>query len=199
MDQPTIGNAVPKRGNRFWQWIAGSLLSAFGWVVEAEVPNESKIVLIGAPHTSNWDFLVAMGAIFSLDINMFWMGKHTMFRWPFKGIIKWLGGLPIDRSASSGVVDQMIEAFNERDELVIGLAPEGTRKGVAKWKTGFYHIAHGAKVPIVMVQFDYGRKAVVVGPTLIPSGDIRADMAKIRSVFSSVEGKYRQPTGEEME
>ena len=197
MSLPVIGDAVPKRGNRLSRLIARSALFAFGWKVEAEVPNEPKIVLIGAPHTSNWDFLLTMGAVFSLGIRMFWMGKHTMFRRPFNGVVDWLGGIPINRAASSGVVDQTIAAFNRRDKLIIGLAPEGTRKGIAKWKSGFYHIALGAKVPIVMVQFDYGRKVVVVGPTVWPSGEIKADMARIRAIFAPVKGKFPRPTEEE--
>ena len=190
MDVPTLGDALPKRGNRLSQWTAQSIMSLFGWRIEAEVPNLSKLVLVGAPHTSNWDFILTMTTLFSLNVKIFWMGKESLFSWPFKGVMEWLGGVPIDRAnQSGGIVDQTIAAFNSRDQFVIAIMPEATRSMVREWKTGFYHIAQGADVPMVMVRFDYGRKVMGLGPTIEPSGDITADMAIIRSYFSEIEGK----------
>ncbi len=190
MDVPALGDALPRRGNRFSQWIAQSLMSAFGWRIEADIPNQSKIVLVGAPHTSNWDFILTMTTLFSLGIKISWMGKKSLFNWPFKGAMEWLGGVPIDRASKGvGVVDQTIEAFNNRDKFVIAIMPEATRSLVRKWKTGFYHIAQGADVPILLVRFDYGRKVMGLGPTIEPSGDVTADMAEIQSHFSGIDGK----------
>ena len=162
-------------------------MSMSGWRIEVDLPNLPKFVLIGAPHTSNWDFIIAMATLFALGIKISWMGKHTIFRWPFIGILEWLGGVPIDRTVQSGgSVNQIIEAFNNHDKFVIGILPEGTRAKVSKWKSGFYHIARGAKVPIVLVRFDYDQKVMGVGPTIELSGDITADMIYIRTFFAGL-------------
>jgi 1-acyl-sn-glycerol-3-phosphate acyltransferase len=165
-------------------------MSLFGWRIEADIPNLPKFVLVGAPHTSNWDFILTMATQFALSVQISWMAKRSLFRWPFKGIMEWLGGVPIDRAAQGGgIVDQTVEVFNNRDKFVIAIMPEATRSKAHQWKTGFYHIAEGAKVPMVMVRFDYGRKVMGVGPTLEPSGDMTADIAQIQSIYSGIEGK----------
>jgi len=190
MEVPALGNAIPRRGNRFSQWLAQSLMSIFGWRIEADIPNRSKFVLVGAPHTSNWDFVMTMTTLFSLGVKISWMGKKSLFGWPFKGIMEWLGGVPIDRAGQGGgIVEQTVDAFNSRDKFVIAIMPEATRAKAHQWKTGFYHIAQGANVPVVMVRFDYGRKVMGVGPTVEPSGDETADMTQIQSLFSGIEGK----------
>lgn len=193
MNSPKLGDAPPKRGNRFSRFLAQSLMSMGGWHVEAHIPDLPKMVLVGAPHTSNWDFVLAMLAVFAIGLQISWMGKHTLFRRPFAGIFKWLGGVPVDRSIRSGIVDQTIQAFHNHDKFVIGLTPAGTRTKVAKWRTGFYHIAQGANVPLVMVRFDYGRKVIGFGPTVVPTGDISKDLPEIQSIFATVKGKHSQP------
>jgi 1-acyl-sn-glycerol-3-phosphate acyltransferase len=167
------------------------MLSVAGWHIEFEdVPNVPKIILVGAPHTSNWDFVLTLTTFFALSVKISWMAKHTFFRWPFKGLLAWLGGVPVDRTnRDDGIVNQTIEAFNSRDKFVIAIMPEGTRSRVRRWKTGFYHIAQGAKVPMVLVRFDYGRKVMGIGPTIEPSGDIEADMAHIKSIFATIKGR----------
>lgn len=190
MDIPTIGDAVPRRGNRYSQWIAQSLMSLFGWRIEADIPNLPKFVLVGAPHTSNWDFMLTIGTLFALSVKISWMGKASLFRWPIKGIMEWLGGVPIDRGTRrDGIVNQTIAAFDSRDKFVIAIMPEGTRDKAHKWKTGFYHIAKGAKVPIVLVRFDYGRKVMGLGPTFETSGNQEADIAQIQAPFADIKGK----------
>jgi len=190
MDLPVMGDALPKRGNRFSRGIAQFLMTLFGWRIAADIPNLPKFVLVGAPHTSNWDFILTMGTLFALNVKIFWLGKRSLFRWPYGGIMEWLGGVPVDRaSQGAGVVDQTIEAFNSHDKFVIAVMPEATRSKVQEWKTGFYHIAQGADVPIVLVRFDYGRKVMGVGPTIEPTGDLTADMAEIQSHYVGVEGK----------
>ncbi len=190
MDVPIVGNALPRRGNRLSRLIARSLMTIFGWRIEVDAPNLPKLVLVGAPHTSNWDFVLTLTTFFALSVRISWMAKHTFFRWPFKGFLKWLGGVPIDRTIQDdGVVNQTIRAFDSHDKFVIAVMPEGTRSKTRRWKTGFYHIARGAKVPIVLVRFDYGRKVMGIGPTIEPSGDIAADMAHIQSIFATIEGR----------
>lgn len=191
MNVPALGDSIPKRGNRFSQYIARSLMSLFGWRIEADIPNIPKFVIVGAPHTSNYDFLLTVATFFSLSIKISWMGKRSLFRWPMKGLMTWLGGVPVDRRSERGsVVEQTVEAFNSRDKFIIAVMPEGTRSKVHEWKTGFYHIAKGAKVPIVAVRFDYGRKVMGVGPTFEPSGDSEADIAQIQSIYSDIKGKH---------
>lgn len=190
MDIPPLGNAIPRRGNRFSQLVARSLMSMAGWQIEIDVPNIPKFILVGAPHTSNWDFVLTMTTLFALNIKLFWMAKHSLFRWPFKGLLEWLGGVPIDRTTRKGqVVEQTIEEFNGRSQFTIAIMPEGTRSKVRQWKTGFYHIAQGANVPIVPVRFDYGRKVMGIGPAIEPSGDLTADLAHIQSIFAGIQGK----------
>jgi len=189
MDTPIIGDALPRRGNRYSQWVAQSLLAFFGWRIEYDAPNLPKLLLIGAPHTSNWDFVLTLVTFFALSVRISWMAKHTFFRWPFKGILAWLGGIPVNRNSKHGVVDQTVQAFDTRDKFILALTPEGTRTKVNKWKTGFYHMAQGARVPIVLVRFDYGRKVLGVGPTIEPSGDLTADMTQIQAVFAPIKGK----------
>jgi len=190
MDVPIIGDALPRRGNRFSRLIAQSLMTLFGWRIEVDAPNVPKIVLVGAPHTSNWDFVLTLTTFFALSVRISWMAKHTFFRWPFSGLLKWLGGVPIDRTIQDdGIVKQTIQAFDNHEKFVIAVMPEGTRSKARRWKTGFYHIAQGAKVPIVLVRFDYGRKVMGIGPAIEPSGDIAAEMAHIQSIFAAIEGK----------
>ena len=191
MDEPIIGDAVPRRGNRLSRLIARSLMTLFGWRIEADIPDLSKAVLVGAPHTSNWDFILTLGTQFALGVKISWMIKHTVFRWPVKGFLKWLGGVPIDRAnGSDGIVNQIIEEFDRREKFIIAIMPEGTRSKTGRWKTGFYHIAQGAAVPLVMVRFDYGRKVMGIEPTLDLSGDMEADIAHIQSLFAGVDGRH---------
>jgi 1-acyl-sn-glycerol-3-phosphate acyltransferase len=186
---PRLGPSVPKRGNLFSRSVARSLWSLTGWHIGGEVPDISKAVLIVAPHTSNWDFLIGVLAMFVLGIRVSFLGKHTLFRWPLGPIMRWLGGLPVDRRSSSGVVQQIVDTFDHRDSLFLTLTPEGTRGAVQQWKTGFYHMARQAKVPILPVSFDYGRRRITFGELVSPSGDLESDLPAIRRLFERVNGK----------
>jgi 1-acyl-sn-glycerol-3-phosphate acyltransferase len=165
-------------------------LKIIGWRKVGNLPDIPQYVIIVAPHTSNWDFPIGLAFAFALKIRGYWLGKDSLFRWPFRGFFRWLGGIPIDRSRSSDVVAQMVQVFKERAKLTMVVAPEGTRKKVTYWKSGFYHIARGANVPIVLAFLDYLRKAGGIGPVLNLSGDIEADMESIRAFYSTVKGKY---------
>lgn len=153
------------------------------------MPDLPKFVLIVAPHTSNWDFFVGVGALFALGLRVSFLGKDSLFRGPAGPILRWLGVMPIDRSVSRDRVTEMVDTFREHDRLIFGVTPEGTRKRVTEWKTGFYHVASGAGVPIVPVAFDWARKAVIIGPPFYPTGDATREIATIRGFFSGVTAK----------
>jgi len=185
-DPPTapLGEAIPRRGGWVSRGIGRGVLALMGWRVTGAFPNEPKMVMIGAPHTSNWDFVGALAAAFSLRLGFSWVGKHLLFRWPFGWFFRWLGGIPVDRRASHGFVQQMVAEFDRRPRFLLAIAPEGTRKAVERWKTGFYHIAAGAGVPILLVTFDNARKAIHVGPAVAPSGNLDADMERILALYA---------------
>src|SRR5512144_310512 len=177
-------------------WLANMLLKLFGWRAEGSLDDVPRCVLVVAPHTSNWDFPVMLALAAALRIKATWMGKHTLFRPPFGWLMRWLGGLPINRSARHNVVEQAIESFRQRDRLVLAILPEGTRKRTPYWKSGFYHIAVGAKVPIALGYADYRRKVGGIGRVIVPSGDVDADMALIREFYSGMTGKRPDQFGE---
>lgn len=157
-----------------------------GWRVTGAFPDLSKFVVIVAPHTSNWDFVVGLLAYLAIEIDASWLGKHSIFRWPFGPMLRRFGGIPVDRASPHNVVEQSIAEFNRRDRLVLALAPEGTRRRVPSWRSGFYHIALGARVPIVTAALDFGNREFAVGPTYQPTGDYAADLALLASRFSVI-------------
>jgi 1-acyl-sn-glycerol-3-phosphate acyltransferase len=158
--------------------------------ITGDIPDLSKFVIIGAPHTSNWDFVLGMGMLFALRLRVSWIGKHTLFKPPFGPLMRWMGGIPIDRNAAGDLVEQVAAAFDGEDKLVIGIAPEGTRRRVDRWKTGFYRIAAGAGVPIVIGMIDFGRRELRVDSVFQPTGDMESDLDVIRSRYRGVSGKY---------
>lgn len=159
-----------------------------GWRVDGKLPDLPKYILIGAPHTSNWDFVLFLGIIFTLRANVHFMGKAELFRWPIGWFFRYCGGVPVDRKKSTGLVDQMVKACNEADKFILTIAPEGTRHHVVEWKRGFYHIAKGAGIPIVMAQVDGKHKQVRIGQVFQPTDDIEADMKSIQGYFAGVAG-----------
>ncbi len=161
-----------------------------GWKLQGKLPKVPKFVLIGVPHTSNWDFPLALAIAFVYRIDMHWMGKDSLFTSWRGPIMRWLGGIPINRSSSSNVVAQTIEAFNTSEHLVVAIPPEGTRAKVDKWKTGFYYIALGANVPIALAFLDYKRKVGGFLSTYHPTGDVEKDIAEIRACYYGISGKY---------
>jgi len=170
--------------------VAWLILRLTGWRTSGSPPDLPKYVIIGAPHTSNWDFVLCIVFAFAFRRKIFWMGKHSLFRFPFSPLFRWMGGIPIDRTKPHGVVAQTIEKFNSTDRLIIVLAPEGARKRVTKWKTGFYHVAHGAGIPISVAFLDYKRRLCGFGPLLTPTGDIDADMRRITAFYATITGRH---------
>lgn len=165
-------------------------LKAAGWSVVGPPPDIPKYVIIAAPHTSNWDLPLTLFTAFILNRKIYWMGKDTIFRKPFKQLFIWLGGIPIDRSKSNNMVSQSIEQFNINSCFILAIPPSGTRKKVSYWKKGFYYIAKGANVPIVLGFLDYRLKKAGLGPTIYPTGNIDRDMKKIRLFYQTITGKY---------
>ncbi len=171
------------------QRIARGLLRLLGWTLVSEAPDLPKYVVIGAPHTSNWDFPIGMLGFIGLGIKRNLMIKHTLFRPPLGWFMRALGNIPIDRSQRHNFVDQVVAAYKEADELVVALTPEGTRSYTPYWKTGFYYIALGAGVPIALGFADYATRRAGLGPTVYPTGDIEADMAVIAEFYADKTGK----------
>ncbi len=165
-------------------------LKIFGWRLEGSPPDIPKYVIIAAPHTTNWELPMALMAAFAFRVNIYFMGKDSLFRRPFGRLFRWLGGIPVARSKSTGLVAQTVRAFDENERLVIVMAPEGTRSKTGHWRSGFYHIADGAGVPIVLAYLDYGRKVAGIGPVITPTGDVEADMRKIRVFYAHITGKH---------
>ncbi len=186
MNQVSIGDLVPKRGNRLTRGFGSAVLRLLGWRVVGEIPNRRKLLAVAAPHTTAMDFVVGMLTILALGIKVNWLGIDWVVRYP---LMRRLGGTAVDPTRTQGLVAEYIRKFQTHDRFILGLAPEGSRKKVP-WKAGFHHIACGAQVPIVLVTIDHGRKLLKFGPTITPSGDFAADMEKIRPVFAEFLDRY---------
>jgi len=179
------------RKQRFARW----WLSLTGWKVIGEVPKElRKFVVIGAPHTSNWDLYGAVLGAMSLDFSAKWLGKSDLFKFPLGGLMRLLGGISVDRTKSTNMVDFATKLLKSSEHLGLIIPPEGTRSKSTKWKTGFYYIAHQAGVPILCGSMDYTKKEVGVGLIFTPTGDIQADIKIIREYYSGIQGRYPEQT-----
>lgn len=182
---PVPADKMPQRGNKFTRWVGRCMLASRGWKIQGTFPNAPKLVLLGAPHTSNWDGYMAMAVMLALGLKVQVVVKASLLKWPVVGLFTWLGFIPIDREKASNIVNEMVQTFNERDELWLVMAPEGTRNNAEKIKSGFYRIACGAGVPILPVTCDYKNKVVVCGDLLHPSGDMESDLPVLMDQFTS--------------
>ena len=181
-----------RRGGVITKAIGRLLLRLFGWRLDGAFPDVPKVVIAVAPHTSNWDFVIGVLAIWALDVQVSFLGKHTLFRGWFGRWIRSIGGIPVDRSQSHGVVGETVAAFNRVERMMLALAPEGTRQLDKGFKSGFLHIAHAAQAPVLLAFFDYSRKVVGFGPLFVPSGDAEGDMKQILDFYRPIRGKYRK-------
>ena len=157
-----------------------------GWTLSGQAPASRRCIIIGAPHTSNWDFIFFLGATKAFGLRPNFMGKHSLFRWPLRRFMREMGGVPVIRASSQNYVDQTVAEFGRREDMVLVVAPEGTRKGAPRWKSGFYHIAHGAGVPIVPGWVDQAGRRGGLGPEISTTGDYEADVARIAAFYRSV-------------
>lgn len=180
----SMGRGGP--GQRLGKLVA----AAAGWRVVVAAPPPPRCVVIGAPHTSAWDLPLTLLLMLATGIRLRWVGKASLFRGPAGLLLRALGGMPVERGARGDFVAQIVGAFATGAELRLAISPEGTRGRAAHWKTGFYYIALGAGVPIVMGYADYSRRLVGLGPTLLPSGDLAADLNTIRAFYTGIVGKY---------
>ena len=184
-----MGASVPRRGSAPARAFGRALLGLMGWRVTGEIPDLPKFVIVVAPHTSNWDFVVGAATMFALDLKLTFIGKHTLFRWPLAGLMRWMGGVPVDRGAPHGVVGETVDAIARVEQRVIAIAPQGTRKRVARFRSGFLHIARGAHVPVVFASLDYAARCVRLGPTFTPGEDVDAELRRVEAFFANVKGK----------
>lgn len=187
---PPIGDKPPRQGNAFTVWLGTTVLKWLGWRMHGQWPNQAKLVACVAPHTSNWDFIVALAAAFALRMKISFLGKHSLFVGPLGWWMRRIGGIAVDRRSAHGVVKQVSDVIRRADGLVLGLAPEGTRKKVEKWKTGFLHIAREAKVPVLLIYLDYKKKEIGFGPLLEIGDDLAVEMAKIRAFYAKVHARH---------
>lgn len=170
--------------------LSKACMGLLGWKIVGTLPEASpKAVLIAAPHTSNWDLPYSLMTCFVLGIRPYWLGKASLFHFPFRGPMRWLGGIGVDRSRSQNLVASAIEGFSQHEgPLLLMIPPEGTRSKVKEWKTGFYFIAQGAGVPIVMAYMDHGKKEAGLGPILATTGDVQVDMATVKAFYAPIRG-----------
>lgn len=175
----TLGPQVPRRGSAFSEALGRLLLRCIGWRITGTFPDVPKAVVIGAPHSSNWDALVTAAVVLSLRVRIGLMAKDSLFRGPWGRLLRWLGGIPIDRQSKRGVVEQSVDKFNEREKLFLGIAPEGTRTSATAWRTGFHQIARRAGVPVLVVVLDYGQREVRFADVVHPGEDTAADLQRI--------------------
>ncbi|CAM3739218.1 lysophospholipid acyltransferase family protein [Parendozoicomonas haliclonae] len=175
--------------NQFFNLVSWLALKLAGWKIEGQAPNARKYVLIAAPHTSNWDFPLTLAMAFRLKIKVFWMGKASLFKGPMGPVMRWLGGIPVDRRQANGLVQQVVDEFNRCCDLVVAIPPEGTRSKVQKWKSGFYHVAHNAQVPIALGFLDFKRKVGGIGELFEPTGNYEVDLETIQAFYRDIIGK----------
>lgn len=176
--------------------ISHFLIRLTGWKLDDQSPDVPRYVLIGYPHTSNWDFVIGMLAKSAMSMPLNWVAKHSIFWGPFKYLFVAMGGIPLNRDTTQGFIQKNIEIFQQREHFVLGLMPEGTRSKADHWKSGFYHIAQGAGVPIAFAYMDYSKKIVGVGKVIQPSGDMQADMEIIREFYSDKIGRHPEKQSE---
>ena len=194
----TKENLGSKSVDLFRHSIGNLIFWLSGWKIEGEIPADKKSVLILAPHTSNWDAFIMLPALFKMRIHVNWMGKKEIFFWPVKKTLIWLGGIPIDRSVKSNVVENTINIINQAEKIIIGISPEATRSKSKTWRSGFYHIANHSRIPIHFGYLDYPRKVAGFARGFVPSGDIEKDMDIIREFYKDklYQGKFSDNVGE---
>ncbi len=161
-----------------------------GWKIIGNTPNITKYIVISAPHTSNWDFLIGRCFAYIRGIKPKYLIKSELYIWPLSILIRWNGGVPVYRKTAKDMVNQVVDRLNKTDEMILGIAPEGTREKVEKWKTGFYYIAQEAKIPIVLLYMDYTKKEIGYFDVFWPSGNLQNDLNIIQNFYQEVQGKY---------
>ena len=186
---PQMPPRVPKGGNAFTRWVGRAVLRLLGWRVTGNLPDEPRFIAIAAPHTSNWDWAVAMAALLALGIRINYMIKDSAFVWPLSLVLRATGGIPTNRAAPAGMVEDVAERLLDTPEIIMVITPEGTRRRVERWKTGFLRIAALAQLPVVQVSWHYPGKLIHLGPVAELSGDLDTDIAAIRAYYRQFTGR----------
>lgn len=188
MRVPPLPDAFARRGNVLSSAVSRALLGAWGWRIEGDIPPRPKLVAIVAPHTSNWDFVVGILAVFAIGIRVRFLAKHTLFNRWLGGFMRWCGGMPVNREAPQGLVPQVVAAMAQADRMFLAITPAGTRSSTKPWKSGFYHIAVAARVPILPVVFDGPNRTIRLLAPFEPSGSYEADLPKLLALYAGVRG-----------
>ena len=178
---------------KVFQWLGKIMLSIFGWKVKGSIANEysdKKLVVIVAPHTSNWDGILGFAAIAGLDVRIIFLGKHTAFQYPLGAFLRYMGGIPVDRSRPGGVIQVVIDKIKHNENTLIALSPEGTRSKVVEWKTGFLRIAKELNAKIIPASLDFSKKEILFGDFFIPSGNNKKDISDLKDYYSIFTPKH---------
>jgi 1-acyl-sn-glycerol-3-phosphate acyltransferase len=183
-----------RRCNVFAHLLGVAVMKLFGWKVEGRVPDSKKMIVIAAPHTTNWDFIFLLGAAYSLRLGINWLGKDTLFPPVLGSFLKFLGGVPVDRSRNTNLVQTLAKSIKQADDFTLIIPPAGTRRKTDYWKSGFYRVALATKIPLVCGYLDYEKKVACLGLSFIPTGDMAADMDRIREFYKPITGKYPENT-----
>lgn len=186
MAQSPNAEGLPRRGNAFSRALGWSLLRLLGWRIAGRLPELPRLIIIVAPHTSNWDFLVGVGVQLALGLDVRWLGKHTLFFGPWAPLLRWLGGIPVNRASPQGLLPELVRRLNSRDCFLLAPAPEGTRSRVERWKSGFHAIARQTGAPIAPVALDYGPREVRFGAPFATTADFAADLAELQKFYLGV-------------
>ncbi|ANP45014.1 lysophospholipid acyltransferase family protein [Candidatus Viadribacter manganicus] len=189
---PDSARPAPSSGlvSDITRWVCGAFLTLCGWTLRGDFPGIDKAVLIAAPHTSNWDGVYMLATAGFYRVKLRWMGKKSLTQGPFGGVVKWLGCVPIDRSAANDVVREMTDAFASEQRMILAIPPEGTRSATREWKTGFYHIARAADVPLILSVLDYGTKTISLAAIIRPKDDYESDLKIIQSYYAHAQGRH---------
>ena len=177
------------------RWLAYRYLRLRGWAFLGMLPDVSKMIVIGAPHTTNWDFVAYLAALYHFRFRASYIGKHTLFRWPFGYLFRYLGGIPVGGSKPGSIVGQVTDAFDTADEMALVISPEGTRKSVPYWKSGFLKIAEMADVPVLLAAVDFAKRELTIGPLIEYAGDASAFMEEVRSFYDDKVGLHPDGKG----
>lgn len=186
MPQPPATQHLCRRGNAFSRLLGRRFLALLGWRIAGTLPELPRLVIIVAPHTSNWDFFIGVGVQLALGLDVCWLGKHTLFLGPWAPLLRWLGGIPVNRAAPQGLLPELVRRLNSREHFLLALAPEGTRRRVERWKSGFHTIALLTGAAIVPVAIDCGPHEVRFGPVFNPTADFAADLAVLQEFYRDV-------------
>ena len=186
MQLPEIGSAVPRRGTFLTRWLGRTMLRLLRWRVVGPLPDLPQFVIIAAPHTSNWDFVVGVAARLALNLDVSWLGKHTLFQSPLAPLLFWLRGIPVNRAAPQGLISNLAARFKSGDPFLLALAPEGTRGKVQRWKSGFYFVALQTGIPVVPALLDYRLRTVELREAFWPTGHLDEDLAALQALYKNV-------------